>query len=90
VTATLFGAPTITLSQQPALRHEPPAGVERDKSYHGKRGYYSSAARQELREACFHKHELGEQGEGNCKRFRDNCHQSAAVIARTPLTPLLS
>jgi hypothetical protein len=27
----------------------------------------------ELREACLHKGELGEQGEGNCRRYRQTC-----------------
>ena len=28
---------------------------------------------EELRRACEHKDELGEQGEGNCRRYRDTC-----------------
>jgi hypothetical protein len=27
----------------------------------------------ELREACLHKGELGERGEGNCRRYRQTC-----------------
>jgi hypothetical protein len=27
----------------------------------------------ELRSACQHKDELGEQGEGNCRRYRETC-----------------
>jgi len=27
----------------------------------------------ELRNACLHKDELGEQGEGNCRRYRRTC-----------------
>jgi hypothetical protein len=27
----------------------------------------------ELREACLHKDQLGEQGEGNCRRYRQTC-----------------
>jgi hypothetical protein len=26
-----------------------------------------------LRRACLHKDELGEQGEGNCRRYRRTC-----------------
>jgi hypothetical protein len=28
---------------------------------------------EELRRACQHKEELGEQGEGNCRRYRETC-----------------
>ena len=28
---------------------------------------------EELRLACLHKEELGEEGEGNCRRFRETC-----------------
>jgi hypothetical protein len=28
---------------------------------------------EELRSACLHKHELGEEGEGNCERYRERC-----------------
>ena len=28
----------------------------------------------ELRQACLHKQELGEQGMGNCSRYRALCH----------------
>jgi len=28
---------------------------------------------EELRRACEHKEELGEQGEGNCRRYRETC-----------------
>jgi hypothetical protein len=30
---------------------------------------------QELRRACEHKAELGEEGEGNCRRYRETCQQ---------------
>jgi hypothetical protein len=30
---------------------------------------------EELRRACEHKEELGEQGEGNCRRYRETCQQ---------------
>ena len=29
----------------------------------------------ELRSACMHKRELGEQGEGNCARYRELCRR---------------
>jgi hypothetical protein len=28
---------------------------------------------EELRRACLHKDELGEEGEGNCRRYRETC-----------------
>jgi hypothetical protein len=28
---------------------------------------------EELRRSCTHKDELGEQGEGNCRRYRESC-----------------
>ena len=27
----------------------------------------------ELRQACLHKEELGEEGRGNCRRYRETC-----------------
>lgn len=27
----------------------------------------------ELRAACMHKEELGEEGQGNCRRYRESC-----------------
>ena len=28
---------------------------------------------EELRRACLHKDELGDEGEGNCRRYRETC-----------------
>jgi hypothetical protein len=28
---------------------------------------------EQLRQACIHKDELGEQGAGNCRRYREAC-----------------
>ena len=28
---------------------------------------------EELRRACLHKEELGKEGEGNCRRYRETC-----------------
>lgn len=36
-------------------------------------GYDHDRYCRHLREACIHKHELGEEGEGNCQRYRDEC-----------------
>jgi hypothetical protein len=30
---------------------------------------------EELRRACLHKEELGEEGEGNCRRYRETCKE---------------
>jgi hypothetical protein len=30
---------------------------------------------EELRRACLHKDELGEEGEGNCRRYREMCKE---------------
>jgi hypothetical protein len=30
---------------------------------------------EELRLACLHKDELGEEGEGNCRRYRETCKE---------------
>ncbi|MFE1602055.1 hypothetical protein [Methylobacterium sp. ID0610] len=60
-----------------------PGGVRIDdgQGYHGaRRGYYEERRRgpspgmcRELRQACLHKDELGEQGAGNCRRYRRMC-----------------
>ena len=30
---------------------------------------------EELRRACLHKEELGEEGQGNCRRYRETCKE---------------
>ncbi|ACL61290.1 hypothetical protein [Methylobacterium nodulans] len=54
-----------------------PGGVRVDD---GRRDYYEERRRgpspgmcRELRQACLHKEELGEQGAGNCRRYRRLC-----------------
>jgi hypothetical protein len=71
-TAALFALPTPAFSQGIEFG---PGGVRIDPGY---RGYYQgrSAYRgecRELRQACIHKEELGEQGQGNCRRYREVC-----------------
>jgi hypothetical protein len=39
--------------------------------HHRQRGYAPDC--RELRAACMHKEELGEQGRGNCQRYRQLC-----------------
>jgi hypothetical protein len=53
-----------------------PRGVEVDPgrgSHERDRDGYARECR-ELRQACLHKEELGEEGEGNCARYRERCH----------------
>jgi hypothetical protein len=70
--AALFALPTSAFSQGVELG---PGGVRIEPSYHGDyhgRSAYGGECR-ELRQACIHKEELGEQGQGNCERYRRRC-----------------
>jgi hypothetical protein len=49
-----------------------PGGIQVDD---GRRG--ASGQCEELRLACENKDRLGEQGEGNCRRYRETCQQRA-------------
>jgi len=76
VTTALFILPTSAFSQAVEFG---PGGVrvypyEYQYPYH--RHYEYGADRGECRElrlACLHKEELGEQGLGNCRRYREVC-----------------
>ena len=50
-----------------------PGGVriDRDNDREGARHRDGNCA--QLRRACEHKDELGEQGEGDCRRYRETC-----------------
>ena len=61
-----------------------PGGVRVDDGRRGyddgRRGYYEERRGggyrdmcRELRRACFHKEELGDEGRGNCRRYRARC-----------------
>jgi hypothetical protein len=53
-----------------------PGGVYVDRNRNRNRDRDREGTRQdckELRRACLHKDELGEQGEGNCQRYRETC-----------------
>ena len=85
--AALFVVPTYAFSQEIHIgpggvsvgpgyhsdryydRHEGGPG------YHGHRLYdrYEGGRCRDLRAACMHKGELGEQGMGNCRRYRETC-----------------
>ena len=60
----------IANSPPPGYYQPPPA------AYYGPRHrYYASGGGRcsELRQACLHKEELGEEGMGNCRRYRELC-----------------
>jgi hypothetical protein len=64
----LLGFPASAVSQGIQIG---PGGIQFGPQLHGR-----SVGRQdceELRRACLHKDELGEQGEGNCRRYRSLC-----------------
>ncbi len=72
-TAGLFAIPTSAFSQGVEFG---PGGVRiepghRAPYYHGR--YVSRGECRELRRACLYKEELGEEGRGNCRRYRALC-----------------
>jgi hypothetical protein len=78
-TAVFFAAPTYALSQEfdlgpggvmvgPGYHHRYHEDYERQEGRYGHRGQC-----RELRAACMHKEELGEVGQGNCRRYREVC-----------------
>ena len=70
--AALFVIPTYAFSQEIQIG---PGGVRVGPGYHSHRYYnrYEGGRCRELRAACMHKEELGEQGMGNCRRYRELC-----------------
>ena len=72
-TAALFVIPTAAFSESIYVG---PGGIRIGPSYGHHRYYnrYEGGGRcGELRAACMHKQELGEQGMGNCRRYRELC-----------------
>jgi hypothetical protein len=67
--AASVAAPVAAFAQQlviePPRRHAPARGIDENA--------YGSARCDELRKACLHKRELGEEGRGNCRWYRENC-----------------
>jgi hypothetical protein len=66
--AAIFGFPGSVFSQTVEIG---PRVVEVEGLHHGR-----SAARadcRELRRACLHNGQLGEQDQDNCKRYRETC-----------------
>jgi hypothetical protein len=64
-TAALFAIPTAAVSESGHHRYY--------NRYEGLYNRYESRRCRELRGVCVHKEELGEQGMGNCRRFRELC-----------------
>jgi len=58
IVAALFAIPTAAFSE--SVHHR----------YYNR---YDGGRCREMRAACMHKQELGEQGMGNCRRYRELC-----------------
>lgn len=78
ILATIFFViPTLAFSQVgveigPGGVYVGPRYRHYDDGYRG--DHYGGGGRcRELRQACLHKEELGEQGMGNCRRYRELC-----------------
>ena len=72
-TAAVFALPTSAAFSQVDVEIGR-GGVHVGPGYH--RHYYNrfeGGRCRELRAACMHKEELGEQGMGNCQRYREMC-----------------
>jgi hypothetical protein len=70
-TAALIAFPGLAFSQTVEIG---PRGVEVEGGHHYYRGRSASRPEcRELRKACLNKEELGEQGQGNCRRYRHMC-----------------
>jgi hypothetical protein len=71
-TAALFAIPTAAFAVDIQVG---PGGVRVGPGYHRYYNRYEGGGRcAELRQACLHKEQLGEQGMGNCQRYRAMCH----------------
>ncbi len=68
--AALFATAPAAYSQDVEIG---PGGVriEPYPHYQGRSAWQGRC--EDLRRACMHKEELGEQGKGNCRRYRHNC-----------------
>jgi hypothetical protein len=70
-TAALFALPTSAFSQGIEFG---PGGIRVEPGYHGRSTYRGDRGEcRELRSACIHKEDLGEEGLGNCRRYRERC-----------------
>jgi hypothetical protein len=68
--AALFASPLPALSQEVEFG---PGGVRIEPGHHYQGRSVSRGRCEELRKACLNKEELGEQGQGNCRRYRHYC-----------------
>jgi|GEM_PF-1185889 Spy/CpxP family protein refolding chaperone len=71
--ALLSTAPSVAFAQELEIG---PGGVHVEPYHHGPYYHGRSVSRghcEELRQACLHKEELGEEGMGNCRRYRHFC-----------------
>ena len=66
--AALFAFPGAAFSQAIEVG---PRGVEVEGLHHGRSAWHPEC--REMRKACLNKEELGEQGQGNCERYRRHC-----------------
>ena len=68
--AALFASSTAALSEGIYVG---PGGVRIGPSHHRYYNRYEGGRCGEMRQACLHKEQLGEQGMGNCQRYREMC-----------------
>lgn len=68
----MYFATAIAAKAQWGFGFRPPEYAE---GYHRHHSHWrhSGGECRELRAACMHKEELGEEGQGNCRRFRETC-----------------
>ena len=66
--AAIFAFPGTAFSQAVEVG---PRGVEVERLHHGRSAAHADC--RELRRACLQNGQLGEQGQDNCKRYRETC-----------------
>jgi hypothetical protein len=71
--AALFASPLLALSQEVEVGPGGGVRIEPFPYYQGRCVWRGRC--EELRRACLHKEELGEQGQGNCRRYRHYCRE---------------
>jgi hypothetical protein len=70
VAAACFAFPASAFSQEIEVG---PGGIRVAPHYSGRSASRADCA--ELRAACLHKEEVGEEGQGNCHRYRKLCQR---------------
>jgi hypothetical protein len=66
--AIILAFPASALSQDVEFG---PGGIRIEPHHQGRSVHQGDC--DELRRACLHKEELGEEGKGNCRRYRERC-----------------